>query len=180
MVPDGRVVYVDIDPAVVAQGNKLLAGVARASVIEGDLRHPDRILANPDLRRLLDLTAPVGLLLVAVLHFVTDDDDPWGVVARYLDAIPPGSYLALSHGSADQVSNRVGGAVTAVYAGTTTPLIDRSRTEIERFFRGLEVVPPYPGAAPGVVFAGLWGAEDPDLADSDGSRLSYAAVGRKP
>lgn len=180
VVPDGRVVYVDIDPAVVAQGNKLLAGVARASVIEGDLRHPDRILANPDLRRLLDLTAPVGLLLVAVLHFVTDDDDPWGVVARYLDAIPPGSYLALSHGSADQVSNRVGGAVTAVYAGTTTPLIDRSRTEIERFFRGLEVVPPYPGAAPGVVFAGLWGAEDPDLADSDGSRLSYAAVGRKP
>lgn len=176
----GRVVYVDIDPAAVARGNQLLGEVPGASMIEADLCHPEQVLEHPETRRLLDRTEPVGVLLVAVLHFVTDDQDPWGLVRRYLDAVPAGSYLALSHGSGEQTTPRVHQAVAAVYARTPTPLIDRNRTEIERFFQGLEIVSPYPDAAPGLVFAGLWGADDPELADSDGSRFSYAGVGRKP
>lgn len=177
---DGRVVYVDSDPVAVARGRELLAGVDGVTVIEGDVRAPEAILNDPEVRRLIDPSAPVGVLLVAVLHFVPDADDPWGIVARYVSAIPSGSYLALSHGSADSSSERVRDAVYKVYAATPTPPTERTRTEIELFFNGLQIVSPYQGAEPGVVFAGLWGAEDPEAADSEGSRLFYAAVGRKP
>jgi hypothetical protein len=180
-VPDGRVVYVDIDAAAVARGTEVLAGDDRATVIQADVRKPEAILGHPATRRLIDFTEPVGILLVAVLHFVPDDDDPWGLVARYLDAVPSGSYLALSHSSAaDQVSEQVGEAATRIYAMTDNPPTDRTKTEIERFFAGLEIVPPYAGAEPGIAFVGLWGAEDPAAADTDGSRLGYAAVARKP
>jgi hypothetical protein len=178
--PHGRVVYVDSDPTAVARGRELLAGVTGVTVIEGDARAPEAIWDHPETRRLIDPSAPVGVLLVAVLHFIPDDDDPWGIVARYVEAIPSGSYLALSHGSADNASDRIRDAIGAVYAATPTPPTERTRTEVERFFDGLEIVPPYPGAEAGVSFAGVWGAEDPEQADSEGSRLFYAAVGRKP
>jgi SAM-dependent methyltransferase len=180
-VPDGRVVYVDVDPRVVAHARQLIAGVDGATVIEGDVRRPEAIFAHPETRRLIDLSQPVGLLLVAVLHFVSDDDDPWGLVERYMSMVPSGSYLALSHSAlGDQVEGQVLGAGIKVYQSTATPFTDRSRTEIERFFTGLEIVPPYPGAEPGVAFIGIWGADDPAGADSEGSRLGYAAVARKP
>lgn len=118
--------------------------------------------------------------MVAVLHFVPDSADPWGIVGRYVDAIPSGSYLALSHGSADHTSERVRDAILKIYAATPTPPTERTKTEVEQFFHGLDIVPPYPDAEPEVTFAGLWGAEDPHQADSEGSRLFYAAVGRKP
>ncbi|MGH3680480.1 MAG: SAM-dependent methyltransferase [Natronosporangium sp.] len=178
--PDGRVVYVDVDRSAAARGSELLADVPGAVMIHADIREPDRILDHPQTRRLIDLTEPVGLLIVAVLQFVPDDDEPWRLVGRYLDALAPGSYLVLSHGSGEHASEQLRQTATRIYANTPTPPTDRSRTEIERFFRGLEIVPPYPGAPPELTFAGLWGAEDPDAADSDGSRLSYAAVGRKP
>jgi SAM-dependent methyltransferase len=178
--PDGRVVYVDIDPVAVALGNELVADQPGATMIEADIRQPDAILDHPDTRRLLDLTAPVGLLMVAVLHFVPDDADPWGLVVRYLDAVPSGSYLALSHYSADHQSEEVRDAALKVYANTPTPPTDRTRTEVARLFTGLEIMPPYPGTEPGLAFVGVWGAEDPAAADSEGSRLAYAAVARKP
>jgi S-adenosyl methyltransferase len=177
---DSRVVYVDSDPVAVARGRELLTGVAGVTVIEGDVREPEVIWNHPETRRLIDLSEPVGVLLVAVLQFVANDDDPWGTVARYVAAMPSGSYLAVSHGSGDHASERTRDAIRAIYAATPTPPADRTRTEIERFFDGLELLPPYPGAAPGLTFAGLWGAENPEDADSEGSRLSYAAVGRKP
>ncbi|MPZ27227.1 MAG: hypothetical protein GEV12_12655 [Micromonosporaceae bacterium] len=180
VVRDGRVVYVDIDPAVVARGNRLLAGTRGTTVIEGDVRKPDQILDHPQTRQLIDFTAPVGVLIVAVLHFVPDADDPWGLVARFLDAVPSGSHLALTHGSADHWSERIRDAVFTIYADTPTPPTDRSKTEIEWFFAGLEIVSPYPGGPAGLTFAGVWGAEDPAAADSDGNRLFYAAVARKP
>jgi hypothetical protein len=180
VAPDARVVYVDIDPAVVARGSEVLAGVPGTAVIQGDIRQPTAILEHPQTRALVDFTAPVGLLMVAVLHFVPDSEDPWAVVDRYLAAVPPGSFLALSHGSADQVSERTIEAVFRIYANTPTPPSDRSKTEIERFFAGLEIMPPYPGAPPELTFVGTWGAEDPAAADSDGNRAGYAAVGRKP
>jgi SAM-dependent methyltransferase len=181
VAPDGRVVYVDIDPAAVARGRELVAGRGGVGVIQGDVRRPDEIFSHPETRRLIDRRQPVGLLLVAVLHFVPDDDDPWGLVARYLDAVPAGSYLAVSHISATgEVVESAGKAAGKVYELTENPPIDRTRTEIERFFAGLALVAPYPGAEPGLAHIGVWGAEDPVTADSDGSRLGYAAVARKP
>lgn len=181
VVPDGRVVYVDVDPVVVARGTEILAGTEGVVVIQGDVRQPEAILDHPETRRLIDFSAPVGLLLVAVLHFVSDEEDPWGLVTRYLDRFPPGSYLTLSHAAlAEQVSDEATQVGTKIYNATATPLNDRSRSEIERFFTGLQIVPPHVGAAPGIAYIGEWGADDPALADSEGSRLGYAAVARKP
>jgi hypothetical protein len=180
-VGQGRVVYVDIDPMAVARSQEILTGVDWASAIQGDVRQPGAILGHPETQRLIDLNAPVGLLLVAVLHFVPDDDDPWGLVARYLEALPPGSYLALTHGAiADQITDEALREAAKIYAATATPPTDRSRTEIERFFDGLEFVTPYEGGDPGLAYIGLWGAEDPAAADSEGARLGYAGVARKP
>src|SRR5699024_6850040 len=88
--PDARVVYVDNDPRVIDRGTKLLADVPNTAVLLGDLREPDAILNHPETRRLLDLSRPVGLLLVAVLQFIPEDDDPYGLVARYMAALPSG------------------------------------------------------------------------------------------
>jgi hypothetical protein len=180
VTPDGRVIYVDIDPVVVRRGNELVADVPGAAVIEGDVRKVEAILGHPRTTDLIDFTAPVGLLMVAVIHFVPDPDDPWALVARYMDALSAGSYLALSHGSGDHSTDSQRRALAKIYANTPTPPTDRTRAQIERFFRGLEILPPYPGAAPRLDFAGVWGAEDPDLAMDDGVRGFYAAVARKP
>lgn len=181
LVPDGCVVYVDIDPVAVARGGEFVSGVPGAAMIAGDVREPDRVLADVRETGLIDFTAPVGILMVALLHFVPDDEDPARIVSRYLDAVPSGSYLALSHGSSDhQLDEQARRNAVKLYESSSVPYADRSKTEIERFFRGLEIVPPYGGAAPELTFVGLWGAEDPAAADSEGSRWLYAAVARKP
>ncbi len=179
VIPDGRVVYVDIDERVIERGRDILAKVDGAVAILGDIRKPDEILNHPETRRLIDLTQPVGLLMVAVTQFVPDSDDPWGTIAKYVEAMAPGSYLALSAVTADRQAERIVDAGLKVYACTPTPATARSKDEIERFFEGLDIVPPYEGAQPVVTYVGEWGAEDPAAADSDGSRWFYAAVARK-
>jgi hypothetical protein len=118
--------------------------------------------------------------MTAVLHFVADSADPWGLVARYTEALPPGSYLALSHVTADNVPERGVRTGLSVYEGATENIHLRPKAEVERFFAGLELVAPWPGEAPRLVYMGEWGAEDPQLADSDGSRWGYAGVARRP
>src|ERR1700761_9203101 len=95
--PAARVVYVDNDPMVAEQGGRLLADDKSTRVICADLREPDTILDAPELKELIDFSRPVGLLFTAVIMFVSDAADPWSLVARYVDAAAPGSYLALSH-----------------------------------------------------------------------------------
>lgn len=180
VIPDGRVVYVDIDERVIERGREMLAGTENAAVILGDVRRPAEILDHPETRRLINFNEPVGLLLVAVLQFVSDDDDPWALVARYRDALPPGSYLALSVPTADRQASRIVDSVREVYARTPTPGTTRTRSEVERFLDGLEIVPPFEGAEPAVSHVGVWGAEDPEAANDEGSRWFYAAVARKP
>jgi hypothetical protein len=119
--------------------------------------------------------------VVALTHFVPDKDDPWGLIQRYMARLAPGSHLALSAISSDRQPGGELDKVTAVYARSSSGgAFPRSRAEIARFFTGLDIVPPYEGADAEVCHLGVWGADDPDAADSDGSRLGYCAVASKP
>lgn len=180
VVPDARVIYVDNDPMVLAHGNALLGESANTKMIMADLRDPESVLNHPDLRKLIDLGEPVGLLLTGVLYFVADESDPWGLVARYVAALAPGSYVALSHLTADSKPVRAVQESVEVYSRGTEDIHFRSKADVERFFEGLELVPPYEGAGPVVTHVGLWGAEDPGLADTDDSRWLYCGVARRP
>ena len=178
--PGARVVYVDNDPMVAEQAGRLLAHDRSTRLICADLREPATILNHPDLNDLIDLSEPTGLLFTAVLMFVSDSSDPWGLVARYVSALAPGSYLALSHLTDDYKPPVTAERFRAVFDHATERLYFRSLAGIARFFDGLQLVPPYEGAQPGICYTGLWGAEDPVLADSDGARWLYCGVARKP
>jgi hypothetical protein len=150
VAPGARVVYVDNDPMVVAHSRALLAG-DNTVAIEGDLRQPDKVLEHPEVRELIDFGRPVALLLLAILHFVPDSEDPFGTVARYRDALPAGSHLAISHGTRDiperpdlsaEEMAEMGAKVEQLYQLTTASLVTRTRAEVERFFDGLELLDP--------------------------------------
>lgn len=179
-VPKARVVYVDNDPMTAAHAQDLLRGSELTRFVSADLKDVDAVLSHPDVRAVIDLDRPVGLLATAVLHFIDDAADPYGIVARYLDRLPSGSYLALSHGTADTWHEGIGERITAVYRNANQPIYSRSRAEVERFFAGLTFVPPYDGAEPGLAFAGLWGAEDPATAHDEASATIYGGVAHKP
>jgi hypothetical protein len=178
--PGARVVYVDNDPMVLAHGTALLGGSQDTKIIMADLRDPRAVLNHPDLRELIDPGEPTGLLLTGVMYFVADEADPWGLVASYVAAVAPGSYLALSHLTADSKPERAVQEGVGTYARGTTNIHFRSRAQVERFFRGLELVEPYAGAGPVVTHVGLWGSEDPEAADTDDSRWLYCGVARRP
>jgi S-adenosyl methyltransferase len=144
----------------------------------GGLRDPDGILADPELGRLIDFAEPVGLLMTRVLMFVADESDPYRLAGRYVRELAPGSFLSPSHLSADHKSERAVDGFRAVFDTATERLYFRSRTGVTRFFTGLDLVPPYPGAAAGLCYTGVWGAEDPEAADTDGSRWLWCGVGR--
>lgn len=172
--PGTRVVYVDHDPVAVAHSQAVLEGDEDADAVAGDLRKPRDILESPQVRRLIDLNRPVALLLVAVLHFVEDADDPYGAVAELRDALAPGSLLVLSHASYEGIPlppERAGGAV-GVYKDIRKPLIMRSREGIARFFEGYDMVEP------GLVPMANW-RPDTTPEDEDPYAFSgFAGVGR--
>jgi hypothetical protein len=180
VAPECRVLYTDNDPAAVARGSRMLDGVPGTAVIEADIRQPRALFGHPETRRLIDPGLPTGLLVVAVTQFVSDEDDPWSLVAQHMAALAPGSCLALSAPTADhKVSSQVD-RVASEYAHTSAGVSQtRTKAEIERFFSGLEFAAPYEGAQPGVTFVGLWGCDDPDAADDDASRWFYAGVAAK-
>lgn len=180
IAPGARVVYVDHDPMVAAYAGQLLADDGTTAVVTADLREPESILSAPELRALIDFSQPVGLLMTAVLHFVADGSDPWALVARYVAATAPGSYLALSHFTADKMPPRAIQAGQDVYERATESIYPRTREQVLRFFDGLELVPPTNGAEPALSYVGVWGAEDPVAADTDGSRGLYCGVARRP
>jgi hypothetical protein len=180
VAPDARVVYVDVDPMVAAHSAPLLAEDGSTTLITADLRDPDAVLEHPELRRLIDFSQPVGVLMTAVVHFVADGSDPWSLVGRYMTATAPGSYLALSHLTHDRLPPRITEVGMEVYQRTTTNIYARTHDEVARFFDGLELVPAQPGGERAITFPGLWGAEDMAAADSDGSRAFYCGVARRP
>jgi hypothetical protein len=143
-----RVVYADNDPVIHAHANALLTGTGTTRIILADLRDPGVILAGA--REFLDFTKPVALLLVAILHFIPDAQDPAGIVAALRDALPSGSFLALSHGTSDFHPADVTGTATSAYDAATAPLVLRPRAAVEAFLDGFTVEPP------GLVQAPLW------------------------
>jgi SAM-dependent methyltransferase len=172
-VPGARVVYVDVDEVAVAHSRLLLEGTAGAVALQGDLRKPEQILGAADTKRLLDFSKPVGLLLVSVLHFLEDADEPWQVVARLRDALAPGSYLVLSHATGD-ARPRVAAAANTVYMNRVQARGDtRSREEILRFFDGFTLVDP------GLVYLPQWRPDsNDDLPDDPGEIWMVAGAGR--
>jgi S-adenosyl methyltransferase len=179
ITPDARVVYVDNDAMVVTHSRALLAG-DNTVAIRADLREPDAILRHPDVRELIDFDQPIALLLLAILHFIPDDQDPFGIVARFRDALPSGSYLAISHGTRDlpvrsdmseQEMAEMGARVERLYQQTTASIVTRGRAQVERFFDGLDLVDP------GLVEIQLWKPDDQSSLLPGGF---YGGVARKP
>lgn len=156
ITPDARVVYVDNDPVAVTLGRRLLADNPRTTVIEADLRNTDTILAHPDLQALVDLSQPVAVLAVAVLHFLLDDD-PQTVVGYYRDAVAPGSYLVISHLTGEHRAQEMA-SISRLGTQAGTPSTPRTRTQIEVLFGGWDLV------APGLTWTAAWRAEREDLA----------------
>jgi hypothetical protein len=180
VAPDARVVYVDNDPMVAAYSGPLRSPDGTSMLITADWRDPGAVLGDLGLRRFIDLAHPAGMLITTVVNFVPDDEDPWGLVSRYMEAAAPGSYLALSHGTYDKIPPGMVRAGREALADVRETVHLRTRAEVERFFDGLELVPPYPGAGRVITYAGLWGAEDIEVADTEGSRGIYCGVARRP
>jgi S-adenosyl methyltransferase len=176
VAPDARIVYVDNDPMVLAHARALLTSSPQGftEYIDADIRDVETLLASPPLRSTIDLDRPVGLLLIAIMHFVGDDDDPYGIVNRLLAALPSGSYLALSHLTGD-FDPAAWEGVAAVYRRTGVTMQVRSRADIERFFTGLEMVEP------GVQVLPAWRPEDDAGAPPTDAQVSvYGGLARKP
>jgi hypothetical protein len=168
-----RVVYVDNDPIVYVHANALLTRTGTAEAVLADLRDPEDILAQPKVRDLLSTGQPTALLLVAILHFITDADDPSGIVATLRDALPPGSFLALSHGTADFHPAEVAREAVAAYETATAPLVLRDHAQVSAFFDGFSLVDP------GLVQAPLWRPHTPPRPKSLRKLGIYAGVGER-
>jgi hypothetical protein len=170
-VPMPRVVYADNDPEVVRHAHALVGSSLTTAVVCADLREPWELLARPAVRSLINLAEPVAILLVAVLHFVEDHENPWAIVNCYKDLMAPGSYLVISHVTADHLSGHAARQAQAAYVGASAPSVARSREQIARFFAGLDMV------SPGLVNASAWRPDH--IGPPLGPEVFYAGIGRK-
>jgi hypothetical protein len=175
--PVARVVYVDYEPVAFAAGQVLLeeqkAG-HRATVIQEDLREPEAILNHPETRRLINFDEPVCLLTVALFHFISEADRPKEILARYREALAPGSRLALTHIACDEADPEERDRVLnfcAAYKDTSNPLYSRDKAEVTAFFDGWDLLEP------GIVFLPDWRPYTaPDLTDT-ARKLAWCGVG---
>lgn len=149
-LPGSRVVYVDIEPVAVTHSRQMLADNPNAIAVLADLRRPEEILGHPEVMATLDFSRPIAMLMVAVLHFVSDDDVPPNVIGQLRQAFTGGSWLALSHATFDLVPAEVGAKVQALYRQTASPMVGRSRAQVTALFDGYSLVEP------GVVLAEDW------------------------
>ncbi|GIH24569.1 hypothetical protein Aph01nite_28790 [Acrocarpospora phusangensis] len=172
-IPEAKVVYVDNDPIVMTHARALLRGTpeGKTSYIEADLRDPESILTHPNVLATLDFDEPIAIVIVGTLMFIKDEEDPFGIVKRYTDAVTPGSYLAISHVTADFEPEAVGASAKAYNTGPMA-FTPRSGAEITRFFDGFELVEP------GMVAVFDW---QPDDDPTRATRIAgaYGAVGKK-
>lgn len=172
IAPGTRVVYVDNDRVVVRHGMALLATNKDVAMVESDLRTPREIMTAPDTGRLIDFSSPVAVLMLASLHFVTNADNPRAILRLWRETMPPGSYLAISHITADEVEPATAKAAQDVYAGASAPAVARTLAEVESFFDGFDLLPP------GVVNINSWPVPVPEYA-AQRRVLLYGGVGRR-
>jgi SAM-dependent methyltransferase len=176
IAPDNRVVYIDNDPLVLAHARALLSSApqGRTAYIQADLREPEKILADPVVSEVLDLSRPVALMLVAILHFIADEEDPGAILATLLAALAPGSYLVATHVSPEDDPAGVHGLERTYREGGMT-LRARTADEFGRMaFTGLELVPP------GVVLVSEWRPDEAGPRPRPADVSVYGAVARKP
>ena len=168
--PGARVVYVDNDPIVLAHARALLTSASGdTAYIDADLRDTGRILAEA--ARTLDFTQPVAIMLIAVLHLIPDEDDPWAIVSGLMGAVPPGGHLVISHPASDVEADSAARAAQRYNELVASPMRRRSREEVRRFFGGLDLVEP------GIVQLHQW---RPSGGEPAAPSSGYGAVGRKP
>jgi hypothetical protein len=150
--PDTKVVYVDNDPIVLVHGQALLADNHRTIVIEGDIRKPEQILADRQVRGLIDIEQQVAVLCAAIMHFVSDTEDPARIVRTFREVMAPGSALVISHvvDDGDEQRDAATREGAAIYCETTAPFVLRSRAQVSAWFEGFTLVPP------GLVEADAW------------------------
>ena len=177
IAPASRIVYADNDPLVLAHARALLTSsrAGRTAYIEADLREPEKILADPAVRETLDFTQPIALMLLSVLHFIPDSDDPAGILAALVAALPPGSFLTASHISPEH--NPAGiRSLEDTYRAAGVTVQSRTAEEFGRLvFEGLDLVDP------GVVLVTDWRPDPSDVCAPRPDEVNgYGAIGRKP
>jgi S-adenosyl methyltransferase len=173
--PDARIVYADYDPIVLAHAHQLLESTPEGATdyVHGDLRDPGPILDKA--AETLDFDQPIAVVLIGVLHFIRESDDPYGIVARLMDAVPSGSYLAISHLASDLQAEQMADMAGRYDESVDEAMIVRSHAEVSRFFEGLELV------GRGVVRIDQWGAPEGEPDETaEWVMPVYGAVGRKP
>jgi len=182
LAPESRIVYVDNDPIVLAHSRALLTSSpeGKCDYVDSDLRDTENIIKHA--AETLDFTKPVAVLLIAVLHFIPGKDDPWDIVSRFMAAVPPGSYLVVSHATPESFTDTANiGKLNAVYAGTASSgVTPRPLSEISNFFSELKLIKP------GVVDISKWrlaawpAGKGPEIVNDSGSTLFYGGIGQKP
>ncbi|WP_157556432.1 SAM-dependent methyltransferase [Herbidospora yilanensis] len=170
---DARVVYVDNDPIVLAHGRALLAKNRNTAVVRADLHDPKGIIDHPEVRALIDFSQPVAIMLLAIVHFVPDDDEASRIVRELRVPMVPGSYLVMSHGHMGEVDDDLQEVVYKTYRQTTSGNITaRTSSQVAAYFEGMELLEP------GIVQVGVWRPEISGLADADPRKAGFfGAVG---
>jgi hypothetical protein len=170
---EARVVYVDRDPVVLAHARDMLHNEPNTAIIDQDLLKPDEMLADPVLRRVIDFGQPVALLLLSILHFVSDEEDPAGLIARLLARFPGGSYVAISHATPDEVPQVRD--VERVFDEATEQAHVRTRLAVQQLVAGLEIVEP------GLTWPPQWRPDPGDEVPANAAESYYCVVvARKP
>ena len=169
--PQAHVAYIDHNPVVISHARALLCTAPGICAVEGDLRDTAGILNHPDLRAVIDLDAPVAIVLGAILHFIPEEDSPHKLVQMLTAAVAPGSYLVISHATSEDLSADAAGQVRDLYVHASAPAVPRSPAEVAGFFEGLELVPP------GIGNVAAWHAGPPA---APGRVIVVGGVGRKP
>ncbi len=176
--PEARVAYVDNDPIVLVHGRALLTSnpAGATTVIEADLREPEKILSDPELLEVIDFDRPVAIVLAGVLHFITEEEDPYAAVERYKAAVPSGSHLLLSHITLDFAPDVDREEFGKPYDNSTAPMVPRTLDQVLRFFEGWDVIEP------GVVEVVHWRPDEDEYQEPipGGHAWAYGAVGVKP
>jgi O-methyltransferase involved in polyketide biosynthesis len=173
VAPESRIVYVDYDPIVLTHARALLTSSpqGKTDYIQADLRDTGTILS--DATRTLDFTQPVAVILIAVLHFIPDADDPYRAVARLMEAVPSGSYLVMAHAASDIAPEAAAEMAQTYNAMSSASITPRSREQVARFYDGLDMIPP------GLVPIAEWGLHGP-IDTTVGGLIGYCGIGKKP